>query len=76
MFQHVNSDIENRFHCVKLMAIIVTSNVFLFILTLIPLTWTRWRAPTNVSKWRMGFNSAFKGLKRKFHNPTAGRQNR
>ena len=31
-----------------------------FILTL--LTWTIWRAPTNASKWRMGFNSAFKGL--------------
>ena len=32
-------------------------------LTLILLTWTIWRAPTNASKWRMGFNSAFKGLK-------------
>ena len=31
-------------------------------LTLILLTWTKWRAPTNASKWRMGFNSAFKGL--------------
>ena len=26
------------------------------------LTWTIWRAPANASKWRMGFNSAFKGL--------------
>ena len=26
------------------------------------LTWTTWRAPTNASKWRMGFNSAFKRL--------------
>ena len=25
-------------------------------LTLILLTWTIWRAPTNASKWRMGFN--------------------
>ena len=25
-------------------------------LTLILLTWTTWRAPTNASKWRMGFN--------------------
>ena len=33
-------------------------------LTLILLTWTIWRAPTNASKWRMRFNSAFKGLKR------------
>ena len=31
-------------------------------LTRILLTWTIWRAPTNASKWRMGFNSAFKGL--------------
>ena len=31
-------------------------------LTLILLTWTIWRAPTDASKWRMGFNSAFKGL--------------
>jgi hypothetical protein len=32
-------------------------------LTLTLLTWTIWRAPTNASKWRMGFNSAIKGLK-------------
>ena len=32
-------------------------------LTRILLTWTKWRAPTNASKWRMGFNSKFKGLK-------------
>ena len=25
-------------------------------LTLILLAWTIWRAPTNASKWRMGFN--------------------
>ena len=25
--------------------------------------WTIWRAPTNASKWRMGFDSAFKGLR-------------
>ena len=31
-------------------------------LTLMLLTWTKWRAPTNASKWRMGFNSAFKGF--------------
>ena len=31
-------------------------------LTLTLLTWTIWRAPTNASKWRIGFNSAFKGL--------------
>ena len=31
-------------------------------LTLILLTWTSWRAPTNARNWRMGFNSAFKGL--------------
>ena len=27
-------------------------------LTLILLTWTIWRAPTNASKWQMGFNSS------------------
>ena len=31
-------------------------------LTLILLTSTIWQAPTNASKWRMGFNSAFNGL--------------
>ena len=31
-------------------------------LTLTLLTWTIWRVPTNASKWRMAFNSAFKGL--------------
>ena len=33
-----------------------------FSLTPTLLTWTIWWAPTNASKWRMGFNSAFKGL--------------
>ena len=32
-------------------------------LTRILLTWTIWRASNNASKWRIGFNSAFKGLK-------------
>jgi hypothetical protein len=32
------------------------------ILTLILLTWTKWWVPASASKWRMGFNSAFKGL--------------
>ena len=40
-------------------------------LTLTLLTWTRWRTPTNASKWRMGFNSAFKGLN-KWVNLTCG----
>ena len=31
-------------------------------LTLALLTWRIWWAPTNASKWQMGFNSAFKGL--------------
>jgi hypothetical protein len=34
-------------------------------LTLILLTWTKWRAPASASKWRMGFNSAFEGLSHK-----------
>ena len=37
---------------------------YILALTLILLTWTIWRAPTNASKWRTGFNSAFKGLRR------------
>jgi hypothetical protein len=32
------------------------------LLTLILLTWRIWWAPKNVSKWQMGFNSAFKEL--------------
>ena len=32
-------------------------------LTLILLMWRIWWAPNNASKWQMGFNSAFKGLK-------------
>ena len=31
-------------------------------LTLILLTWRKWWAPNNASKYQMGFNSAFKGL--------------
>ena len=33
-----------------------------FSLTLVLLIWSIWSAPTNASKWQMGFNSAFKGL--------------
>ena len=33
-------------------------------LTLTLLTWRMWWAPTNASKWQMGFNSAFKELTR------------
>ena len=32
-------------------------------LTLNPLTWKIWWATNNASRWQMGFNSAFKGLK-------------
>jgi hypothetical protein len=32
-------------------------------LTLNLLTWRICRAPDNASKWQMGFNSAFKGLR-------------
>jgi len=31
-------------------------------LTFILLTWRIWCAPSNASKWQMGFNLAFKGL--------------
>jgi hypothetical protein len=33
-------------------------------LTLTLLTSTKWWAPASASKWQMGFNSAFKGLRR------------
>ena len=33
------------------------------ILTLILLTWRILRAPNNASKWQMGFNLVFKGLR-------------
>ena len=32
-------------------------------LTLNPLTWKIWWAPNNVSRWQIGFNLAFKGLR-------------
>jgi hypothetical protein len=32
-------------------------------LTLILLTWKIWRASNNTSRWQMGFNSVFKGLR-------------
>jgi len=32
-------------------------------ITLILLTWRIWRALNNASRWQMGFNLAFKGLK-------------
>ena len=32
-------------------------------LTLNPLMWRIWWAPNNASRWQMGFNSAFEGLK-------------
>ena len=37
-------------------------------LTLNLLTWTKWWAPASASKWHMGFNSAFKGLKKLSEN--------
>ena len=36
-------------------------------LTLTLLTWTKWWARASASKWRMGFNSAFKGLIHRFN---------
>ena len=38
-------------------------NVNFSLLTLILLTWRIWWAPNNASKWQIGFNSAFQGLK-------------
>jgi DNA-binding transcriptional regulator of glucitol operon len=33
-------------------------------LNLILLTWRKWYAPNNASRWQMGFNPAFKGLRK------------
>jgi hypothetical protein len=52
---HNHQFLTNMLYCIMLLNL-------LLLLTLILLTWTIWRAPTNASKWRMGFNSAFKGL--------------
>ena len=43
-------------------ACVPSSPYYFSYLTLTLLTWRIWRAPTNVSRWQMGFNSAFKGL--------------
>jgi len=40
-----------------------------WVLTLNPLTWKIWWAPNNASKWQMGFNPAYKGLKTNFLFP-------
>ena len=57
---------EERFSEVRKVLVVVSFVVSTVLyradLTLILLTWTIWRAATNASKWRMGFNSAFKGL--------------
>jgi hypothetical protein len=44
-----------------------TRDTSLNLLTLTLLTWRIWWAPNNVSKWQMGFNSAFKGLNKFFY---------
>jgi hypothetical protein len=44
-------------------------------LTLILLTWTKWWASASASKWRMGFNSAFKGLNKIAWNLTLNKKN-
>ena len=52
-------------NCITLVFKKVKLKITLFIsLTLILLTWRIWWAPTNANKWRMGFNSAFKGLRK------------
>jgi hypothetical protein len=46
---------------------VYTSKSTKFTLTLTLLTWRIGRAPNNGSRWQMGFNSAFKGLKHLKH---------
>jgi len=48
---------------------------FKFILILILLTWIIWWAPNNFTRWHMGFNSAFKGLKHAFNSRQFPRKN-
>ena len=47
----------------KIVSIVFDRNKSCMFLTLILLTWRMWWAPNNASKWQMGFNSVFKGLK-------------
>ena len=50
---------------------------YLINLTLILLTWRIWRAPNNVSRWQMWFNSPFKGLSglQRFNMPSWSTEN-
>jgi len=48
-------------HCLEII-MKITNKMQLCRLTLILLTWRKWWAPNNASKWQMGFNSAFKEL--------------
>jgi len=41
---------------------VACTNVHVWDLTFILLTWRIWWVPNNASRWQMGFNSAFKGL--------------
>ena len=52
--------------CLSFYSLLVTSCTTSLTLNL--LKWRIWRAPKNASRWQMGFNSAFKGLK--FNNCT------
>ena len=46
----------------------VANHTFIRHLTFTLLVWTIWWGPNNASKWRMVFNSAFKGLKNSLWN--------
>jgi len=50
-------------HSLCVTVIVLSTEFIVHALTLILLTWRIWWAPNNVSRWQMGFNSAFKGLK-------------
>ena len=47
---------ERRFNLINFSVSHVAQILIELCLTLTLLTWTIWRAPTNASKWRMGFN--------------------
>jgi hypothetical protein len=58
----MNSFINVLSSCVLLVSLLFIGAVKLSLTLILP-TWKIWRAPNNASKWQMGFNSAFKGLR-------------
>ena len=60
---HASEEVRYVFYVITYGKAQLSPKIFPVSLTLILLTLTIWRAPTNASKWRMGWNSPFKELK-------------